>query len=1154
MTTLTPELAALRSVRLTWAPNYEAIWGQDHSLHVAGLHEEAWDELVLALEDAVASDGPCPLGLVITGPKGSGKTHLLGEFRAYVQQQGHYFVLLELLDAADFWQTTLTSLRDSLGRPDPQRGTQLRRLLWQLSDDAGLSRHERRAVIGEAALTPAILDRLTAKLPSPLRQHHGVLRALALLASSDSRQGDVGATFLYNVDAEDTVADRRHWGLPPTGRPALDTVRAISALMARTGATVVAVDQIDTLLAQSYSSLGGTTEADSPAIDQIAHGLMALREALRRTVTIACMLPVAWHAIRTRATGSVPDRFRETPALKGLPDGRLAEAIVARRLGAAYEEKRFKPAYPTWPIRREAFDGAVHSMPRQVLKHVDSHIQECVRTRTVTELPSFGDSGTASAGSSPAQAGPPTEIESSAQIEETATVDAAKRSPIDDRFDSYRASARIESAATDQSTADRRMPALLQAGLRAWTREQGGDFEIEVGRGRGPLDVRLRESLSEETDDEQHWAFRAIPATNSIAVIARVRGAANAALTAGVDRRRLFVLRSTPWPSGAKTAEVVREALDRGATVLPLEPEDLAVLSALDALIKDAPDGLDDWLVSRRPAHGLTLFRELPGSNAQPALGGGTPETEPGTPATMPEQPRGSTRAAAPDLAEQPSLWSEPERSLEDTAPATNTATSSSRTAGTAATRPTQPAASSPATGRVDPHPTGTTAPPATGRADPPATGRADSSANGAAAPPAIRAADPILIGFGPGGAPVSIDPAELRKHTAVFAGSGSGKTVLLRRLIEECALRGVSSIVLDPNNDLSRLGDPWPEHPSGWWPTDEVRAREYLDTVDVVVWTPNKASGRPLVFQPLPDFAAVRDDHEQFEQAVDMAVGTLERYAGLAGSGGKREQQRAVIREALRAYGRITDDPSLAGYIEYLGAWPATGLSAIKSVDKLAPGLADTLAAAMINNPLLGGDGQPVSPDLLLTPAEGKRARVSVISLIGLPDGEPRQSFISQLQLALFTWIKKHPAGDRPLGWLLVMDEAQQIAPSGQVTPATASTLLLASQARKYGLGLVYATQAPKGLNDKIPGNAATHVFGKLGVPVQIQAAKEMAQARNGNVDGIGRLEPGSFYLGTGAGTPRITTPMCLSFHPASPPTEDEVIERARQLAGAPL
>ncbi|PGD67028.1 hypothetical protein COM46_31330, partial [Bacillus pseudomycoides] len=80
-----------------------------------------------------------------------------------------------------------------------------------------------------------------------------------------------------------------------------------------------------------------------------------------------------------------------------------------------------------------------------------------------------------------------------------------------------------------------------------------------------------------------------------------------------------------------------------------------------------------------------------------------------------------------------------------------------------------------------------------------------------------------------------------------------------------------------------------------------------------------------------------------------------------------------------------------------------------------------------------------------------------------GLTTDEQKHSFVNQLQMGLFAWIKKNPAGDRPLGGLFVMDEAQNFAPSDRSTPATQSTLALASQARKYGLGLVYATQSPK-------------------------------------------------------------------------------------------
>ena len=77
---------------------------------------------------------------------------------------------------------------------------------------------------------------------------------------------------------------------------------------------------------------------------------------------------------------------------------------------------------------------------------------------------------------------------------------------------------------------------------------------------------------------------------------------------------------------------------------------------------------------------------------------------------------------------------------------------------------------------------------------------------------------------------PAVVELESLRRHTAIFAGSGSGKTVLIRRLVEECALQGVSSIVLDPNNDLARLGDAWPEEPPGWGREDVVRSKRYLD------------------------------------------------------------------------------------------------------------------------------------------------------------------------------------------------------------------------------------------------------------------------------------------------------------------------------------
>ena len=117
-------------------------------------------------------------------------------------------------------------------------------------------------------------------------------------------------------------------------------------------------------------------------------------------------------------------------------------------------------------------------------------------------------------------------------------------------------------------------------------------------------------------------------------------------------------------------------------------------------------------------------------------------------------------------------------------------------------------------------------------------------------------------------GEPVRLALESLRKHVTIFAGSGSGKTVLIRRLVEECALKGVSAIVLDPNNDLARLGDPWPAPPKAWGPGDTDKAADYIAGTEVVVWTPRRETGRPLSFQPLPDFTSVLDDPDEIGRA----------------------------------------------------------------------------------------------------------------------------------------------------------------------------------------------------------------------------------------------------------------------------------------------
>lgn len=619
------------------------------------------------------------------------------------------------------------------------------------------------------------------------------------------------------------------------------------------------------------------------------------------------------------------------------------------------------------------------------------------------------------------------------------------------------------------------MPALLRAGLTAWVAERGTErksWSVDPLPGATPpLHARLRHTLDEETEDEEHWSFRAIAAPHYRATQSRFDKAWAASGIGGqVDGRGLVLIRNTPWPSGPGTERRLADLEAAGGVSVPITENDLRTFTALSMLIDERDPSLQDWLTARRPACGTELLAAvLPAAPAAPR-----PPDPTLSPTDQPVQNPGSTEPVWPDTDWDPDAASRPEPSTADVPTITVGETMSDHTA-------------------------------------------------------------------------VRIPLESLRKHVVIFAGSGSGKTVLIRRLVEECALLGVSSIVLDPNNDLAQLGDPWPADQAGWGPADPAKAREYLAETDVVVWTPGHATGRPLAFQPLPDIAGVADNADEFRFAVQAAVASLAPRAKVTGRTAKADMSKAVLNGALAHYAR-QGGRSLDGFIDVLADLPE-GVSRLAAATGIAADLAETLKAAMVNDTLFGGAGTPLDPGALLAPAPGKRARVSVISLDGLPSLEERQGFVNQLQMELFAWVKRNPAGDRPLGGLLVMDEAHELAPSGSQTASTESSIRLASQARKYGLGLVLATQAPKAIHNRITGNATTQFFGRLNAPTHIAAAGELARAKGRDLPDLGRLAIGQFYVtGEGISFQKVLTPLCLTHHPRSPLTTDEVLDRARR------
>jgi hypothetical protein len=1062
------ERRALSKIRFGWAPNKEEVWSPPEG-HIAGLNGAVTHTLLGAFEEASGDSVLSPLGVVIEGQPGSGKTHLLAWLREEVQRQGGYFFLLGTPRGRRSYEMAVLAFIEGLTRPAAKHSDQLTMLLSALCDQAMLPKTHKDQILGKTQLTRDGLEDFIARLRFANRREgrrcQNTLRALVMMAAWDDHVQDLGEGYLTSKLDVAEADEWQKWNLPTRPAAAQDVAEEISTLLSMTGPVVIGVDQIDLAFAQARRSVIAhtmTDHGDEPLevvqlAEDIGQALMDMRESLLRTVIAVTCLNTSWELICNRTFGSIKDRFREEERLFRIPSRTVGMELVAARFAPRFASASFTPPFPTWPIAPAAFDNAPDYTPRALLQRVDAHVRECLRSGSVTILTDFEQ-----------------KINTSANVPPTGDVATERElAAFDRQLETLRIHADVQRA-VDEKQEDNFMPDLLVAGLHAWVREKSEEerrrYTVLAGAGGSTtVHATLRETFDSDTDDVGLWYFRGLARIHFAAVLPRVRRIMDfAALDPTVPHRRAILLRNSPWPNGKVCSQVRQEFEGTGGVITKITQDDLRTFHALGKMLEEDEPFLDAWLAKRRPASGTALFTEIFGSPPESPMVLPEPDNEPSGPSRI-----GSGFDEDPvfDIVQWASETSEKESGAEDS----------------------------------------------------------------------------VAIGVGvDNGLPALIGLQALRKHVAIFAGSGSGKTVLIRRLIEECALHGVSTIALDPNNDLARLGDPWPVAPPSWRSGDGERAAQYFEQTDVVVWTPRREAGRPLSLQPLPDFKAVLDDPDEFELALDSAVAALAPRARMGGNTSKMDRGRAVLREALSHYAR-KGGSHLTGFVDLLADLP-DGVTPLDKARDLAHDMAQTLTAAMINDPLFGGSGVPLDPGVLLTPAPGKRARISVISLIGLPSPEQRQSFVNQLQMALFAWIKLHPANDRPLGGLFVMDEAQTLAPSGAMTPCTESTLALASQARKYGLGLVFATQAPRGIHNRIVGNAATQFYGFLNSPVQITAAKEMAQAKGSAVMDIARLIAGEFYaMGEGIPFRKLATPMCLSHHPPGALTPEEIVERAR-------
>jgi hypothetical protein len=1064
------ELEAFRSVDFDWTRQLRSIW-RDPIYNVPSLHQRTLDDIVDYFQSKTRDPEPLnePLGRVIVGPAGYGKTHLVGEIRKRVWDMNGWFVLLDFIGIRDFWSSVALGFLNSLQVRMPDGYTQYERLVMRIASLLEIQkewgaiaqkwRGQPQRIVSEMAslFTRSLAKRFRIETAA----HRDVVTALLLLISDDLDCHSVAHAWLQGMSLDPN--DVRPLGLMGGNTP-IKVVQGLSWIMSLVGPTLIAIDQIDAIVTASNfivrSTNGGEKQELEEAqsiVDALAQGLMDLHETKRRAVTVVSCLEATWKVLQDKTPVAVTARYYGAVNLRALPSEDIVRGIIESRTFPAYKALGFSASYPTWPIAEAAFQSAIGFSPRQLLRECEEYRQRCLAAGKVVELTTFDQT----------QSAPPKDQRDIGRLD----------SIYQDELKAATADGLMDAAGED------RLRELLDGTLRLLEKHYDLPDDIDSVVQRDPdqkrpsLHGRLSFTFRNEGDREQHYCFRILGHTHATAFQSRLKAAMTAS---GIDTalrfRHLVVLRRGDPPSGPKTKALVDQFIKAGGKFAAPSDNDLRAFIALVAMEARNPPDFEAWLRHRRPLFETYFFQEA----------GLCP---PSFLSSLEKQPERRSNGGTPSRIE--------------------------------------PSVSKPA------------------KKDPVQTAHAPSSESQSAGSERL-----IPIGrryeHGELGKPVTLNANLLFSHTAILAGSGSGKTVLLRRIVEEAALIGIPAVVLDPNNDLSRLGDPWPTRPDTWTEEGAAKASAYQARADVVIWTPGVTSGAPISLNVLPDFSAIGDKQDletedERAQAVEMARATLEPY--LAGTGQKASLKNGVLADALRAFAK-TRGATLDDLIKLLADLPDS-VSKIGNASKLGGEIADQLLAAIATNPLLQPQGQSLDPKMLFEGPSGK-TRISVINLCGLASEEARDSFVNRLQMSLFTFIKRNPSRT---GRLYAMDEAQNFAPSGAGTACKGSALSLAAQARKYGLGMIFATQAPKGIDNKIVSNCTTQIYGRMNAPATIAAIHDLMAAKGGAADDIGKLSKGEFYFSTeGSLRPfKVRTPLCLSWHPPNPPTCEEVIRKAR-------
>jgi len=313
-----------------------------------------------------------------------------------------------------------------------------------------------------------------------------------------------------------------------------------------------------------------------------------------------------------------------------------------------------------------------------------------------------------------------------------------------------------------------------------------------------------------------------------------------------------------------------------------------------------------------------------------------------------------------------------------------------------------------------------------------------------------------LYIGLldGSEGLKIYLDPKQLMtKHMAILAKSGFGKSYLAGVILEEFIEKEIPAVVIDPHGEYLTLRYPNKKQEEiKYMPVFDVKPKGYSKEIELYCLDKNLTEGArrlklrgKLTHQEILDMLPFRLTSTQLSVIYTSVMDSEKQEYTLD------EIKREVIKNK---------SPSKWSVISVLDLLKSTGLF-------------DTFG--------------------YITPADlVKKGKISIINLKGI-EPDIQQIVVYKLAKDLFNARKMNKIPP----FVFIVEEAHNFAPERGFGEAISSRILrtIASEGRKFGMGLGVITQRPARIDKNVLSQCSTQVFLRVTNPNDIKSVTESVE-----------------------------------------------------------